>query len=195
MTLAHQKQRAIRQLIEILEREMWAPPGGARANEHKLSLSEAQQARRRIDGGENSDAVAHSFGMSRTTLYRHLRKLAPVRSGKAAHAVQSINATTAADTLISDVTRALVEFDRALIGESSRAGLAAAKARDAQIGRPTKSDFPYVEKNTTRGTVYYYYRRGRGPRIPLPRDRKSGAFAEAYQRARKLTGGKLDASL
>jgi RHS repeat-associated protein len=64
----------------------------------------------------------------------------------------------------------------------------------AQIGRRTKPDFPYVEKNTMRGRVYYY-RLGRGsPRIPLPRDTKSADFAEAYRRACELQG-RLDASL
>jgi DNA invertase Pin-like site-specific DNA recombinase len=49
-----------------------------------------------------------------------------------------IDTTTAGGMLIFHVMGALAEFERALISERTRAGMAAARARGALIGRPPK---------------------------------------------------------
>jgi DNA invertase Pin-like site-specific DNA recombinase len=49
-----------------------------------------------------------------------------------------IDTTTAGGMLIFHVMGALAQFERALISERTRAGMAAAKARGARIGRPPK---------------------------------------------------------
>jgi DNA invertase Pin-like site-specific DNA recombinase len=49
-----------------------------------------------------------------------------------------IDTTTAGGMLIFHVMGALAQFERALISERTRAGMAAAKARGAPIGRPPK---------------------------------------------------------
>jgi DNA invertase Pin-like site-specific DNA recombinase len=49
-----------------------------------------------------------------------------------------IDTTTAGGMLIFHVMGALAEFERALISERTRAGMAAAKARGVVIGRPPK---------------------------------------------------------
>jgi enterobacteria phage integrase len=41
----------------------------------------------------------------------------------------------------------------------------------------------HVDSNPSKGHVYYYFRRGHGPRIPLPDDPKSEAFWTAYAEA------------
>jgi len=49
-----------------------------------------------------------------------------------------IDTTTAGGMLIFHVMGALAEFERALISERTRAGMAAARARGAAVGRPPK---------------------------------------------------------
>jgi DNA invertase Pin-like site-specific DNA recombinase len=51
---------------------------------------------------------------------------------------EAIDTTTASGRLLFHVMGALAEFERALISERTRAGMAAAKARGAPIGRPPK---------------------------------------------------------
>jgi len=55
---------------------------------------------------------------------------------------EAIDTTTASGRLLFHVMGALAEFERALISERTRAGMAAAKARGIHVGRPPKlSDF------------------------------------------------------
>lgn len=51
---------------------------------------------------------------------------------------EAIDTTTASGRLLFHVMGALAEFERALISERTRAGMAAAKARGTHIGRPPK---------------------------------------------------------
>lgn len=51
---------------------------------------------------------------------------------------EAIDTTTAGGRLIFHVMGALAEFERALIGERTRAGMAAARARGRRLGRPPK---------------------------------------------------------
>lgn len=51
---------------------------------------------------------------------------------------ESIDTTTAGGTLIFHIMGALAQFERALIAERTRAGMAAAKRRGVHIGRPSK---------------------------------------------------------
>ncbi len=51
---------------------------------------------------------------------------------------EAIDTTTASGRLLFHVMGALAEFERALISERTRAGMAAARARGAVIGRPRK---------------------------------------------------------
>jgi DNA invertase Pin-like site-specific DNA recombinase len=55
---------------------------------------------------------------------------------------ESIDTTTSGGKLIFHVFGALAEFERALIRERTQAGLAAARARGRQGGRPRKLDTP-----------------------------------------------------
>jgi len=50
----------------------------------------------------------------------------------------AIDTTTASGRLLLHVMGVLAEFERALISERTRAGMAAARARGATIGRPLK---------------------------------------------------------
>jgi len=51
---------------------------------------------------------------------------------------EAIDTTTASGRLLFHVMGALAEFERALIAERTRAGMAAAKARGVHVGRPAK---------------------------------------------------------
>ena len=51
---------------------------------------------------------------------------------------ETIDTTTAGGKLVFHIFGALAEFERAIIGERTRAGLSAAKARGRQGGRPPK---------------------------------------------------------
>lgn len=51
---------------------------------------------------------------------------------------EAIDTTTASGRLLFHVMGALAEFERALISERTRAGMAAAKARGHHVGRPPK---------------------------------------------------------
>lgn len=51
---------------------------------------------------------------------------------------EAIDTTTASGRLLFHVMGALAEFERALISERTRAGMAAAKARGFHVGRPPK---------------------------------------------------------
>jgi len=51
---------------------------------------------------------------------------------------EAIDTTTASGRLLFHVMGALAEFERALISERTRAGMASAKARGTHIGRPPK---------------------------------------------------------
>lgn len=51
---------------------------------------------------------------------------------------ETIDTTTAGGRLLFHVMGALAEFERALISERTRAGMAAAKARGLHVGRPPK---------------------------------------------------------
>jgi DNA invertase Pin-like site-specific DNA recombinase len=57
---------------------------------------------------------------------------------------EAIDTTTAGGRLIFHVMGALAEFERALISERTKAGMAAAKARGALIGRPPKLTHPQL---------------------------------------------------
>jgi DNA invertase Pin-like site-specific DNA recombinase len=52
---------------------------------------------------------------------------------------EAIDTKTASGRLLFHVLGALAEFERALISERTRAGMAAAKLRGIRIGRPAKS--------------------------------------------------------
>lgn len=52
---------------------------------------------------------------------------------------EAIDTSTASGRLLFHVMGALAEFERALISERTRAGMAAARARGAAIGRPPKA--------------------------------------------------------
>jgi DNA invertase Pin-like site-specific DNA recombinase len=77
-------------------------------------------------------------------LGRSLAHLIAVIAGLAERGVgfrslsESIDTTTAGGRLIFHVMGALAEFERALIAERTRAGMEAARARGALIGRPRK---------------------------------------------------------
>lgn len=69
---------------------------------------------------------------------------------------EAIDTTTASGRLLFHVMGALAEFERALISERTRAGMAAAKARGAQIGRPPKladSDIRYAMEKLESGSA------------------------------------------
>jgi DNA invertase Pin-like site-specific DNA recombinase len=51
---------------------------------------------------------------------------------------ESFNARTSGGRLVFHLMAALAEFERALIGERTRAGLAAARARGRRLGRPPR---------------------------------------------------------
>lgn len=51
---------------------------------------------------------------------------------------EAIDTTTAGGTLVFHMMGALAQFERALIGERTKAGMAAAKRRGVHIGRPPK---------------------------------------------------------
>lgn len=51
---------------------------------------------------------------------------------------EAIDTTTAGGKLVFHMMGALAEFERALIGERTKAGMAAAKRRGVHIGRPPK---------------------------------------------------------
>jgi DNA invertase Pin-like site-specific DNA recombinase len=55
---------------------------------------------------------------------------------------QQIDTTTSGGKLVFHIFGALAEFERELIRERTRAGLAAARARGRQGGRPKKLDTP-----------------------------------------------------
>lgn len=55
---------------------------------------------------------------------------------------EAIDTTTASGRLLFHVMGALAEFERALISERTRAGMAAARARGSLIGRPPKTRRP-----------------------------------------------------
>jgi DNA invertase Pin-like site-specific DNA recombinase len=58
---------------------------------------------------------------------------------------EAIDTATAGGRLLFHVMGALAEFERALISERTRAGMAAAKARGACIGRPPKLSAEQVQ--------------------------------------------------
>jgi DNA invertase Pin-like site-specific DNA recombinase len=58
---------------------------------------------------------------------------------------EHIDTTTAGGRLVFHVMGALAEFERALISERTKAGMAAAKARGVPIGRPRKLSRAQVE--------------------------------------------------
>ena len=55
---------------------------------------------------------------------------------------EQIDTTTSGGKLIFHIFGALAEFERELIRERTRAGLAAARARGKQVGPPKKHDTP-----------------------------------------------------
>lgn len=62
---------------------------------------------------------------------------------------ESIDTSSASGRLILSVFGALAEFERSLIIERTQAGLAAARARGARIGRPTAMNAGQVEQAKT----------------------------------------------
>lgn len=62
---------------------------------------------------------------------------------------ESIDTSSASGRLILSVFGALAEFERALIIERTQAGLAAARARGARIGRPTAMSSGQIEQAKT----------------------------------------------
>jgi len=75
-------------------------------------------------------------------LWRSLKKLMETvdeRQGREVNFMsleEKIDTASAAGKLIFDVVGAIAQFERRLIGERTRDGLAAAKARGARAGRP-----------------------------------------------------------
>jgi DNA invertase Pin-like site-specific DNA recombinase len=71
----------------------------------------------------------------------HLIVLVSMLSGRGVEFVsicEAIDTETASGRLLFHVVGALAEFERALISERTRAGMAAAKARGASFGRPRR---------------------------------------------------------
>lgn len=69
---------------------------------------------------------------------------------------EAIDTTTASGRLLFHVMGALAEFERALISERTMAGMAAARARGAEIGRPRKlsdADIADAERLIEAGSV------------------------------------------
>jgi DNA invertase Pin-like site-specific DNA recombinase len=67
---------------------------------------------------------------------------------------EAIDSTTAGGKLIFHVMGALAEFERALISERTKAGMAAARSRGRKVGRPpslTKAQAAEVRRRATKG--------------------------------------------
>ena len=60
---------------------------------------------------------------------------------------EQIDTTTSGGKLVFHIFGALAEFERELIRERTRAGLAAARARGRQGGRPKKLDYPEEDRH------------------------------------------------
>lgn len=89
---------------------------------------------------------------------------------------ESIDTTTAGGRLIFHIFGALAEFERSLISDRTKAGMAAARARGAKIGRPVEADTAKIRELSASGmtrlevaerlgvsemTVYRHLKRGR----------------------------------
>lgn len=115
------------------------------------------------------DRIARSL----TELLRRMRQVDEAGAGFKS-LTESIDTTTPAGRLIMHVMGAIAEFERDLIVERTKAGMAAAKARGAQIGQPRKLDNKQVVEaqkmrddgvspkkiadhfGVSRGTIYNY---------------------------------------
>lgn len=83
---------------------------------------------------------------------RHLLELVESLSTKGIHLrslTESIDTSSASGRLVLSVFGALAEFERSLIIERTQAGLAAARARGAKIGRPAAVSTGQVEQART----------------------------------------------
>lgn len=83
---------------------------------------------------------------------RNLLELVESLSNREIHLrslTESIDTSSASGRLILSVFGALAEFERSLIIERTQAGLAAARARGARIGRPTAMNAGQVEQAKT----------------------------------------------
>lgn len=83
---------------------------------------------------------------------RHLLELVESLSSRGIHLrslTESIDTSSASGRLILSVFGALAEFERSLIIERTQAGLMAARARGARIGRPAAMTMGQVEQAKT----------------------------------------------
>lgn len=83
---------------------------------------------------------------------RNLLELVESLSARGIHLrslTESIDTSSASGRLVLSVFGALAEFERSLIIERTQAGLAAARARGARIGRPTAMTTGQVEQAKT----------------------------------------------
>jgi DNA invertase Pin-like site-specific DNA recombinase len=94
---------------------------------------------------------------------------------------EAIDTNCASGRLLFHVMGALAEFERALISERTRAGIAAARDRGARIGRPTKFNWADVRA----AQAAYLEERQDMPDLA----RKLGVSASTLRRAFKLLAG------
>ena len=92
---------------------------------------------------------------------QHLIEIVDIIRSKGAALVSlqdNINTTTASGKLVFHMFGALAEFERSLISERTKAGLAAAKARGRKLGRPEGLSKKAEEKSRL---VQSYYEEGK----------------------------------
>ncbi|SKO40350.1 recombinase family protein [Mycobacteroides abscessus] len=83
---------------------------------------------------------------------KHLLELVESLSTKGIHLrslTEAIDTSSASGRLVLSVFGALAEFERSLIIERTQAGLAAARARGARIGRPTAMSDSQIQQART----------------------------------------------
>jgi DNA invertase Pin-like site-specific DNA recombinase len=116
-------------------------------------VSGAQESRPSLDKAlallQSGDTLAtwklDRLGRSLSHLIRIISSLE--RSGVAFRSLsEAIDTSTASGRLLFHVMGALAEFERSLASERTRAGLAAARARGALIGRPSKLTSWQIER-------------------------------------------------
>lgn len=100
---------------------------------------------------------------------------------------EAIDTNCASGRLLFHVMGALAEFERALISERTRAGIAAARDRGARIGRPTKFDWADVRAAQA---AYLAERQGMADLA-----RQLGVSASTLRRAFKLLSARRDGLL
>ena len=125
---------------------------------------------------------------------------------------EAIDTTTTGGKLVFHIFGALAEFERDLIRERTRAGLAAARARGRMVGRPRALSDAQVEMarvlladplrpidevcaalHVSRATLYRYVPTGSRPARAAPPERGPGCGAGRCVRRRGLHSPRSDA--